>query len=207
MPFEYATLLINDKNQGKICDNEECNASCDIDKPVNVTSMKIDINDLCSDQSGKGIIKISFNDNPQVNDCNSYYEACINVGEEEHCCSRECEDETCERYVAFDCDTWQCIDLKDIMVKNVECEKNKCNVKIFRNVHKTNIKGTIIVYDENNGKIYYLGNFTLGAGSTGTKTANLRKVNECENKNLKIMLTFFKNNNIISRIQSGEFTC
>ncbi|MEM5777906.1 MAG: hypothetical protein QXJ06_05735, partial [Candidatus Aenigmatarchaeota archaeon] len=204
MPFEYTRIYINSEDKGKICEN--CNINCNVNEPLTANATNIDINKYCGDESGRGIIKIDFVDSSQVNECNSEYKVCIKL-DKEYCCDIKCTDENCKRYVAFDCDSWSCLELKNIMFKDVSCDNKKCNIRVLRNILNSKIRGIIILFDEKNGRIYYLGIFDLNENFIGLKTVNLRKIEECSNIKLKIMINLFKENNLIESLKVGEMNC
>ncbi|MCX8179628.1 MAG: hypothetical protein N3E38_02765, partial [Candidatus Aenigmarchaeota archaeon] len=201
--FEYSKLFINNEDKGKICEN--CNINCSLQEPIEAASLYINLDKYCSDESGKGIIEIKFVDSDQVNECPSTYKVCLKL-EQEYCCERTCLEQKC-KYVAFDCDNWSCLDLKDFMIKRVECRDEECNVLILRNVINSKLKGSIIIYDNDNGKIYYLGVFDIPEKFVGLRVVRLAKVDDCENGDLKIVLNIIKGNEIIYTLRAGEYIC
>jgi len=208
MSFEYTTLFINGKKVQNLC--KDCKINCNLQEPELVETGRIDVDNYCTDEDS--FIEFSFIDSKQVNECPSTYKVCINMEDEQHCCETTCEDEDCENYVAFDCDTWECVKLKKIMVKRFSCSKApdkriKCNFNVVRNKLNERATISILLFDEKNGKIYYASTQNLDKNYIGRKTIYLQKVSDCEDKDLQVVLNIFSNNILIYTQNFGRFRC
>jgi hypothetical protein len=207
MSYEYTTLFINGKKAQDIC--KDCNITCSIQEPELAAIGRIDVDNYCGEN---GFIEFSFVDSKQVNECPSTYKVCLNISDKQTCCETTCEEEECDNYVAFDCDTWECAKLKKIMIKGFSCSKTadgrvKCNFNIIRNKLNESATISILMFKEKNGKIYYASTGSLDKGYIGRKTLYLQKVNECQDKELQIVLNIFSNNRLIYTEKFGRFRC
>jgi hypothetical protein len=206
--FEYTTLFINGKQNRVLCKN--CTVSCKTEKPKEVESFYLDIEKYCGEEEGSGFIDFYFKDNSQVDECFSTYEVCINLTNKEYCCRKECNEEGCMPSIAFDCDSFDCIDLKDLIIKDIKCssswEKVKCNIQVKRNIINSDLTVSLILYNEDNGNIYYMSKGTINSKSTGLKTFYLKKINDCNNRNVKLAINIFKGNELIYK-NEVSFSC
>ena len=190
MGFEYTELFVNGKKFTDVC--KDCGISCKSPQPQDATEFFIDLDKYCGDESGSGFVSFYFKDSSQVNDCFSAYKVCINVGGEKKCCEKTCEEESCDSTISFDCDDWSCVELKDFMLKGFSCKKDKnkisCTFRVSRNVIDSKLKVSVAAFDEDTGKIYYIGTGEIGNKITGIKTIHLENINECKGKQLTFSL-------------------
>jgi len=210
MSFEYTSLFINQEKNEDLC--KDCKINCNTPQPEFVIEKPINIDKYCSDESGGGFIEFLFVDSLQANECPPQYKVCLNITNKKYCCEKTCDDDDCKNYVAFDCDTWGCVDLKNIMIKNFLCSKTsgnkiKCDFNVARNKidNKTDI--VILLFDEENGKIYYISREQMNEKYIGRKTLYMEKISDCEDKTLQIVLNIFNKNKLIYNKNFGEFRC
>ncbi|MBU5688342.1 MAG: hypothetical protein KQA31_02975 [Candidatus Aenigmarchaeota archaeon] len=202
--FEYSTIYLNGEKLKEVC--RDCDVNCNLQNTKQVDEIKnIDIDKYCEET---GYIQIAFADSAQVDECGSVYEACINMTNtnKEYCCQIKCDEEDCQNYVAFDCDSFNCINLQDIGIKQAICDTNKCNIRIFRNVLNKQVQISILFYDKD-GVIYYKTSGNINKNFIGLKTFYLNNVNDCENNNLEIKINIIDGENLILTKKVGEIKC
>ncbi|MBU5688222.1 MAG: hypothetical protein QW474_00790 [Candidatus Aenigmatarchaeota archaeon] len=203
--FEYSTIYVNDQKIKDVC-NENCEVNCNLIEPKDVDEIKnIDIDSYCEKD---GYIQVKFVDSTRVDECNSVFEACINNTEKnnEYCCKTECNDENCKNYVAFDCDSFKCIQLSDIDIKKISCDMEKCALTIYRNILNKSSTVFILFFDQD-GVVYYQAFGVIEKNFVGKKTFYLNKIKECENQNLEIKINIIDDDKLLLTSNVGEISC
>jgi len=200
--YEYSNISIDGKKIG-----DACTSACSLCEPSVGFTANINLDQYCSDD---GKLQVTFADSSGVNkDCNAVHEACIYANDKWNCCSLPCGDYGCTNSVIFDCDNWQCPEQEDFMIDSVNCNKNKCSVKIIKNELNEELEIYVYLIEEPSGKIYYSGSETLDENYTGIKDVSLSKLSTCPSgTQLKALIAVYDEdlNNIYNKKGDG-FTC
>ncbi len=100
---------------------------------------------------------------------------------------------------------------KELGIKDVTCDQDKCNLEISKNTIGSNLTVYVNIIHEPEGIIYYKGNANIDMNSVGNKTIGVNSVRVCPvGLTLMAITAVYRTDNLkdrIDRVKSVAFEC